>query len=72
VLGEALQAFIVLRLELTLTVDAIKEYCLTHLSRYKVPRDFIICKALPKTPSGKVQKGLLREYFVEETRKRFV
>jgi long-chain acyl-CoA synthetase len=71
VLGEALQAFIVLRPELTVSVDTVKEHCLTHLSRYKVPRDFIICHALPKTPSGKVQKRLLREHLVEEASKRF-
>jgi acyl-CoA synthetase (AMP-forming)/AMP-acid ligase II len=71
VLGEALQAFIVPRPELTVAVDAVKEHCLTHLARYKVPRDFVICNALPKTPSGKVQKRLLREHLIEEASKRF-
>jgi long-chain acyl-CoA synthetase len=71
VLGEALQAFIVLRPELTVAVDAVKEHCLTHLARYKVPRDFVICHTLPKTPSGKVQKRLLREHLVEEASKKF-
>jgi long-chain acyl-CoA synthetase len=71
VLGEALQAFIVLRPDLILSVDAVKEHCLTHLSRYKVPRDFIMVNALPKTPSGKVQKRLLREHLFGEPSKRF-
>jgi long-chain acyl-CoA synthetase len=61
VLGEALQAFLVLRPGEAVSLDEVKEHCLTHLSRYKVPRELIVCDALPKTPAGKVQKRLLRE-----------
>jgi acyl-CoA synthetase (AMP-forming)/AMP-acid ligase II len=69
VLGEALQAFLVLRLGEKVSSDDVKEHCLTHLSRYKVPRQFIVCDALPKTPSGKVQKRLLRDHAIEQASK---
>jgi long-chain acyl-CoA synthetase len=59
-MGEAIHAFLVLRSEVLVSVDEIKEHCVKHLSRYKVPREYVVCDALPKTPSGKVQKHVLR------------
>lgn len=71
VLGEAIQAFLVLKPQVQIVIDDIKDHCLTHLSRYKVPREFIVCNALPKTPSGKVQKHLLRQHAIRETNESF-
>jgi long-chain acyl-CoA synthetase len=65
VLGEAIQAFLVLRSGVAASIDDVKEHCLTHLSRYKVPREFVVFDALPKTASGKVQKRLLREHMMQ-------
>jgi long-chain acyl-CoA synthetase len=35
-------------------LDALKAYCARALSSYKVPLDFTVVEALPKTPGGKI------------------
>jgi fatty-acyl-CoA synthase len=39
-----------------------------HLARYKVPRHWVFVDKFPLTPSGKVQKFVLRERFVQDRR----
>jgi fatty-acyl-CoA synthase len=43
------------------TGDDLDAYCREHLARYKVPTAWYFVDALPLTPSGKVQKFLLRQ-----------
>ena len=62
--GEEVKAYIVLKSPLmadTLMPQEIWEYCKPHLAAFKVPRYIEYCDELPKTPSSKVQKNLLRE-----------
>jgi len=44
-----------------LAVKEISQYCRTHLAGYKVPRQFRVVEALPKTATGKISKKELRE-----------
>jgi fatty-acyl-CoA synthase len=37
-----------------------------RLAKYKVPKDFVLVEALPRTPYGKVVKGELRESYLEK------
>lgn len=37
-------------------------YCRAHLARYKVPTAWYVVDAFPLTPSGKVQKFVLRQH----------
>jgi fatty-acyl-CoA synthase len=42
------------------TAAEIDAFCREHLASYKRPRDVVIVKALPRNPSGKVLKTVLR------------
>jgi acyl-CoA synthetase (AMP-forming)/AMP-acid ligase II len=42
-------------------------FCRRHLAPFKVPRYWVTVDAYPMTPSGKIQKYLLREQFVAGT-----
>lgn len=57
--GEVGRAFVSLKAGSTLTSDAILAHCRGRLAKFKVPVDVIINDAIPRTPSGKVQKHLL-------------
>lgn len=39
----------------------VKRYCNERLARYKVPSDFVVLKSLPRSATGKVRKGTLRD-----------
>jgi len=39
-------------------VESLRAHCLERLSSYKVPVEFQIVPALPKTPSGKLRRGM--------------
>ncbi len=45
----------------TLPPERLWEFCAEHLAPFKIPRYLDYRKELPKTPSSKVQKNLLRE-----------
>jgi len=66
--GEALQAYVVLnaaaadraqRANGERTGDRIIEWCLKHMSHYKVPRQVILRSVLPATGSGKLLRRML-------------
>jgi fatty-acyl-CoA synthase len=59
--GEELGAFIILHDGVTLTEDDVKDFCRGQISRFKIPRYVFFVDAYPLTPSGKIQKYLLRE-----------
>jgi fatty-acyl-CoA synthase len=37
------------------------EFCLTELARYKIPTEWFVMDEFPQTPSGKIQKFVLRD-----------
>jgi long-chain acyl-CoA synthetase len=43
------------------TEEELREFCRARLARYKVPRGVTFVDALPRNPSGKVLKRVLRE-----------
>jgi O-succinylbenzoate-CoA ligase len=47
----------------TITPDDLIGYCRGRLAGYKIPRQIIVVDSLPRTPTGKVQKHLLRARF---------
>lgn len=59
--GEAVQACIVLRPGAAVTEAEIMDFCRERIARYKCPRHVVFMDALPRNPSGKVLKRLLRE-----------
>jgi len=58
--GETPCAFVALRSGEALEAEDIIAWCRANLARYKVPRR-IVFGDLPRTATGKVQKGLLRD-----------
>ena len=59
--GQRLKGFVVLGDGATVDESALKEYVKNNLARYKVPRDIVFLKELPRNPTGKVLKRVLAE-----------
>jgi len=58
--GESVKAFVVLRKDAAMKEEEVVEYCKAHLASYKKPRSVAFVDSLPRNPSGKVLKTLLR------------
>ena len=58
--GESVKAIIVLKRGETMTEEEVIEYCKGHLASYKKPKWVEFMEGLPRNPSGKVLKTLLR------------
>jgi fatty-acyl-CoA synthase len=61
--GEAVVAVVVQKPGETLTEEEVVEHCKANLASFKKPRHVVFTDALPRTPSQKVQKFLLREEY---------
>ncbi|MFD6160772.1 acyl-CoA synthetase [Nocardia sp. NPDC060256] len=59
--GQRLRAVIVVREGYSLGEDEVREHVKAHLARFKVPRDVLFIDELPRNPTGKVLKRVLRE-----------
>jgi feruloyl-CoA synthase len=59
--GETVAAEIVTKRTETLTLKDVRRYLESRLARYKIPRLVYFSERLPHTPTGKVQKFVLRE-----------
>jgi acyl-CoA synthetase (AMP-forming)/AMP-acid ligase II len=62
--GEEVKAYLVLRSPAspqTVPPQEIWNFCKAHLAAFKIPRFIQYCDELPKTPSSKVQKNILRD-----------
>ncbi|HEY2768179.1 MAG TPA: acyl-CoA synthetase [Solirubrobacteraceae bacterium] len=54
--GQRLKAFVVPREDANLSEEAVKEYVKRNLARFKVPRDVVFVRELPRNSTGKVLK----------------
>ena len=63
--GEVIVAFVVPQARVELDTEAIKQYCRSLLSSYKVPRHVRVIEELdlPKLPTGKADLSSLRDLF---------
>jgi|SRR5579859_566449 len=59
--GEVGRAFVILEPSRSVDAAELAKYCSARIARYKVPKEFLIVDALPRTASGKVDKNILRE-----------
>lgn len=59
--GECGRAFVAPEAGHTLNQEALREHCLKHLAKFKVPQQFVIMANLPKTESGKIAKKRLSD-----------
>jgi fatty-acyl-CoA synthase len=61
--GEVGCAFVVAAPGKSLDAPTLEAHCRSRLAKFKVPKHYEILETLPRTPSGKVQKHLLRARF---------
>jgi fatty-acyl-CoA synthase len=59
--GERPVAVVVLKPDQALSLEVLQEHCRSKLAGFKVPKDLIVLAELPRNPSGKILKRLLRE-----------
>jgi fatty-acyl-CoA synthase len=63
--GEVGCAFVVPVAGSTLDAAQLASHCTSRLAKFKVPKRFELLRELPRTPSGKVQKHLLRDSWLQ-------
>jgi long-chain acyl-CoA synthetase len=61
--GEAPRAVVVRESGATITEDDVISFCRARLARYKCPTSVRWATELPRTPSGKVMKHVLRDLY---------
>ncbi|MBB6446390.1 acyl-CoA synthetase [Bacillus benzoevorans] len=64
--GEKVTAFIVLQNKTSLTLEELKQHCQVKLGSYKIPKEIIFLKELPKTPVGKIDKNQLKQFGMKQ------
>jgi acyl-CoA synthetase (AMP-forming)/AMP-acid ligase II len=60
--GEEIFCCVVLKPGTTVTEEELRNHCLEHLGAFKTPKVIRVMEELPKGPSGKIQRLMLREY----------
>jgi fatty-acyl-CoA synthase len=61
--GEAVKAIVVLNPGKTLTEAELIEWCQGKIGRFKIPKSVVFTEAIPRTPTGKILKRVLREQY---------
>ncbi|MFI6272864.1 class I adenylate-forming enzyme family protein [Micromonospora zamorensis] len=69
VYGERIAAFVVGRPGTRIDVGALEGHVRQHVARYKVPREWHVVDALPRNPSGKILKRMIRDGYLARCQK---
>lgn len=64
--GDVARAYIVLKTGEKLNKKSLRRYLQENLAAYKIPKDFIVITELPKNPTGKILKRVLREQALQK------
>jgi long-chain acyl-CoA synthetase len=59
--GERVTAYIVARQGMNIDADALQAFLKSRISSFKVPKEFRVVRALPKSPAGKILKRQIRD-----------
>ncbi len=59
--GQIAKAFVVLKPGQSVTSEELIEYCKDKIARYKLPREVVFVNELPRTPTGKLLRRVLRQ-----------
>lgn len=59
--GETVVAVVVVKDGEQLSLEQVQDWLGSRLARYKIPRELVIRDAMPRTPSGKITKNVLRQ-----------
>ena len=68
--GERVTAFIILQPGESFDKDRLHAYMKSHLSPYKVPKEYLIVNDFPRSPAGKILKRELKKQFLEQPSER--
>jgi acyl-CoA synthetase (AMP-forming)/AMP-acid ligase II len=61
--GEEVLVVLAAKPGVELDLDELAQFVAERVAKYKLPREFVLRDELPKTPTGKISKGPLREEF---------
>ncbi|MBW1641463.1 MAG: long-chain fatty acid--CoA ligase [Deltaproteobacteria bacterium] len=61
--GEAVKAIVVVTQGETLTEEELIEWCQGKIGKFKIPKTVIITEEIPRSPTGKILKTVLREQY---------
>jgi fatty-acyl-CoA synthase len=61
--GETVKAIVVLKKDQRLTREELTEWCRDKLARFKTPKEVVFAEEIPRTPTGKVLKRVLRDKY---------
>ena len=67
--GEKVVAFVVPKDARTLSASDLKAFLKSRLSAYKVPKEYVVLKEMPRNTAGKILKRELRTSFVNKSTK---
>ena len=56
---EDIKVFVVLKRGKSLTASEIREHCSTCMAKYMIPAHVVFLDDIPRTPTGKPEKGKL-------------
>lgn len=59
--GQIAKAYVVLLPDQTVTSDELIEFCRDKIATYKLPREVVFVSDLPRTPTGKLLRRVLRQ-----------
>jgi long-chain acyl-CoA synthetase len=59
--GEEVVVVIVTKENCHIDQDELDKFCRKHLVAYKIPRKILVMDTLPKGPTGKIMKRLIKE-----------
>jgi long-chain acyl-CoA synthetase len=68
--GETVKAFVVLKPGQSATEEEILAFCRKNMAKYKIPTCVEFRQVLPKTPSGKILRRMLRQEAMEKEQKK--
>jgi 2-aminobenzoate-CoA ligase len=66
--GQIAKAFVVVKPGEKLTSDELIDYCRDKIATYKLPREVVVVNELPRTPTGKLLRRVLRQKEAEVPR----
>lgn len=66
--GQIAKAFVVLKPGVSATPQELLEFCKNKIATYKLPREIEIVSELPRTPTGKLLRRVLRQREVEHAK----
>jgi len=66
--GERVTAFIMPKNGLRIVPEELKAFLKSRLSPFKVPKEYVVLKELPKSPAGKILKRELKKEYLERSK----